>query len=137
MATTTDQDVMEFARKGYDSVQDDRRAARESSQLADKNQDEYENELRKRLQGKIVIVTVSTETEEYFGQGGYEHKLSSNRLREEKMKVTGIFITGDKYRGKKKSPLVYASKVNDAGQVIRGSEVSFRLLDAKQLTIVP
>lgn len=133
MEVTSTQDIAQFIKNGYASVKADRQAAHEATILAQQNEHDYEAELRHRLIGTRVQVTGSTETVQRIGQDGLEHIIRSDRLDGEELVIISIFVTAGTlgFGGGSGTPLAYAARPerNAEQKVMRGSEVSFRLLD--------
>jgi hypothetical protein len=131
------QDLVKFVTNGYQSVEQDREAAHAAVQLAAENERDYEAALRSRLLGKLVEVTGYTETTERMTQDGLEHCRHNLRLENTHLVVTGVFLTEDRStRLDSRTPLVYASRIDENNKRLRGGELSFRLLKAREITIL-
>jgi len=128
-------DILSFAKNGYKEVGDLRQAVVKAVRDAADQEKNLENELRAKLAGKLVIVTGKLETQEVLLQGGHEYVETYRSVSDERLVITGIFITREKYDSTR-TPLIYADYEEAHKRKLLGGGVAFRLLTLTKLEIL-
>lgn len=119
-------DVLIFARRGNVERLELENAARQKMQEANAAGKTLEQELRRRLVGRTIVLSGYTETVERMIQDGYEHCSKTEWLERERVVVKGLFLTRT-HRGNT-TLIVYADREEAALKMQRGGGLSFDLL---------
>ena len=88
---------------------------------------EYEKSLRDRLIGHKFIVTGRVESEELYGQDGYEWYRSSRLLDSAEVTVDRVFVTPTRSSNREESPFLYLGVIGNERDL-----VGVRLLTLRQ-----
>jgi hypothetical protein len=136
-STTTDNDFLALVKEDQEKLD---QAVKEAHDAAKRIKDQEEANYRMlvyALRGKVIVFTGWLESEDMFGQDGFEMYDSRDRLQDQRLVVTGVFLTEERPRiSDQKTPIIYATREQSHLEHRLGGRVSFRLLEAQKIEIV-
>ena len=110
---------------------------KQAKKRVENQEKEYRQKLFDTFRGKAIVFTGMLEGEDMFGQDGVEMYDSHDYLSEERLVVTHIFFTPERYGFRRpQTPLIHATREQHHRKGQRGGNVSFRLLTARKVEVV-
>lgn len=134
-SSTTDNEILALAKNEQEMLDQAVKEASDAKQRVQDQEKAYLQRLAESLRGKTILFTGSLLAEDMFGQDGFEMYDSHSYLKDKRLIVTNIFLDEGRF-GSQKTPIVYATREHEGRPVGRGGRVSFRLLQARQVTFV-